>query len=170
MRFWLCSVTFQPSWVHRSGVADSDLAGRAGSDGCRRWRCVRIAKEPTRHSQYPRVRITCARRSPGFRRQRSHRVPLITVATDSRGAPGPWGTRRLSKSARLPLITMLVLLSRSLASPESCSGIGSSDRSWRSRSGMQVRSRLRNRPATHAQSLRYASGSCSGRSGSAARL
>src|SRR5271157_600439 len=59
------------------------------------------------------------------------------------GSARSLGTRRLSKSARLPLITMLVLLSRSLASPESCSGIGSSDRSWRSRSGMQVRSRLR---------------------------
>ena len=80
------------------------------------------------------------------------------------------GGRRLSKSARSPLITMLVLLSRSLASPKSCSGIGSSDRSWRSRSGIQVRSRLRNRPATHARSLPYASGSRSGRSGSVASL
>ena len=29
--------TFQPPWVHRSGVWDSDLDGRAGSGGCRRY-------------------------------------------------------------------------------------------------------------------------------------
>ena len=45
--------TFQPSWVRPPGVSDFDLAGRAGSDGCRRSHCVQIAKELTRHSQYP---------------------------------------------------------------------------------------------------------------------
>ncbi len=51
-------VTFQPPWVHRSNVADSDLAGRAGSDGRRRSCFVQIAKEPAHHSQYPRGPVT----------------------------------------------------------------------------------------------------------------
>src|SRR5271157_5782959 len=73
-------------------------------------------------------------------------IPPGAVRHDRNGFAGSarsLGTRGLSKSTCSPLITMLVLLSQSLASPESCSGIGSSDRSWRSRSRMQVRSRLR---------------------------
>jgi hypothetical protein len=58
-------------------MAVSDLAGRVGSNGCRRWRCVQIAKEPTHHSQYPTRWIICARRSADFRRQRSRRVSFI---------------------------------------------------------------------------------------------
>ena len=38
--------TFQPPWVHGSGVWDCDLAARAGAGGCRRSRCIQIVREP----------------------------------------------------------------------------------------------------------------------------
>src|SRR5208282_4219569 len=53
LSFWLRSDTFQPSCVRPPGVSDFDLAGRAGSDGCRRSFSVQIANEPAHHSQYP---------------------------------------------------------------------------------------------------------------------
>ena len=85
LRIWLRSDTFQPSWVRPPGVSDADLAGRAGPDGCRRSRCVQIAKELTRHSQYPTRWVTCARRRPCFRKYQA--FPRRTPPP-SRGAEG----------------------------------------------------------------------------------
>jgi len=85
LRFWLRSDTFQPSWVRLPGVSDADLAGRAGPDGCRRSRCVQIAMELTRHSQYPTRWVTCARRRPCFRKYQA--FPRRTPPP-SRGAEG----------------------------------------------------------------------------------
>src|SRR5208337_3649778 len=85
LRFWLRSDTFQPSWVRLPGVSDADLAGRAGPDGCRRSRCVQIAKELTRHSQYPTRWVTCARRRPCFR---NYQAFARSTPPPSRGAEG----------------------------------------------------------------------------------
>jgi len=88
LRFWLRSDTFQPSWVRLPGVSDADLAGRAGPDGCPRSRCVWIAKELTRHSQYPTRWVTCARRRPCFRKYQA--FPRRTPPP-GRGAEGANG-------------------------------------------------------------------------------
>src|SRR5208283_5894995 len=98
LRFWLRSDTFQPSWVRLPGVSDADLAGRAGADGCRRSRCVQIAKELTRHSQYPTRWVTCARRRPCFRKYQAFPRRTPPPSRGAEGAPTLWHQGQMAPS------------------------------------------------------------------------